>query len=159
MFDLINAFSIPKGAIETSLLLQDLLTANEIRNLSVRLRIAKLLLNGWNHRQICQELHTSLATTTKVSLWLEQGGEGFKRVISKLPLRYKMPEKLPPGPIEYYLPQILSAVGKYVLVKRETKLLEKFKEGVENKKLLDKSLQEAFDEHYRKTKTKPKSRA
>ena len=45
-FDLINAFSLVKNPLSTSLLLQDLLTALEIKNLSKRLRIAKFLLAG-----------------------------------------------------------------------------------------------------------------
>ena len=41
VFDLINAFRIVKTPLETAFLIQDLLTANEVKNLATRLRIAK----------------------------------------------------------------------------------------------------------------------
>ena len=46
VFDLINAFALTKDPLSSSLLIQDLLTASEIKNLSKRLRIAKLLLKN-----------------------------------------------------------------------------------------------------------------
>lgn len=157
MFDLIYSFKLVKEPLETALFLQDLLTANEIRNLAVRLRIAKLLLAGHTFGEIQEEIHVSSATITKVSVWLDQGGEGLRRVISKLPLRYEMPKKLPPGPIEYHLPQALLALAQYGLAKRREKQIKnvsEFLSSVERKKTLDKSLQEHFDEHYRKIKKK-----
>lgn len=149
MFDLINAFTLVKKPVETAVLIQDLLTANEIRNLAMRLRIAKLLLTGKKQREIQEETHASFATITKISLWLEQGSDGLRKVISKLPTRYALPKRLPPGPIEYHLPQALAALINYGVAKRQGRQLEKFLEGVEEKAVLDKSLQEAFDVHYR----------
>lgn len=153
-FDLINAFRVANTPYDTALLIQDLLTANEIKNLAKRLRIAKLLLGNKSQREIVQELHCSLATTTKVSIWLDQGGEGFKKIIAKLPNRYKMPDKLPRGPIEYHLPQALLALGQYALAKTQENRLEKFMEGVEDKRITDKSLQEVFNQEFRETKKK-----
>src|SRR3990172_5004862 len=104
MFDLINSFRIVKNPIETADFLQDLLTSKEIKNLSIRLRIAKLLLSGNTHEEIVKTLHCSFATVAKVSSWLSQGGKGFKEVISKLPVKYEIPKNLPPIPIEFQLP-------------------------------------------------------
>lgn len=152
MFDLINAFTLVKNPVETAFLIQDLLTANEIRNLAMRLRIAKLLLRGKKQREIQEEIHASFATITKISLWLEQGSNGLRKTVSKLPTRYKLPKRLPPGPIEYHLPQALTALVQYGLAKRQGRQLEGFLEGVEGKAVLDKSLREAFNDFYRKKK-------
>ena len=90
-FDLINAISLVKGAEETALLLQDLLTSVEVKNLGKRLRIAKLLITGKTHLEIVEEVHCSFASVSKVNMWLNQRGEGFKRIIAKLPKQYAMP--------------------------------------------------------------------
>jgi len=148
MFDLIHAFRIVKKPVETALFLQDLLTANEIRNLAVRLRIAKLLLAGKTFEEIQNTIHASSATITKVSVWLEQGGDGFKNVISRLPSRIKMPKKLPHGPIEYHLPQLLIALAQYGLAKNETESLANFVDKLNTKKSTDKDLQESFDRYF-----------
>jgi len=150
--DLINAFRIVKTPLKTSLLIQDLLTASEIRQLSKRLRIAKLILAGETHRDIAKRLHCSLATITKVNQWLSSGGEGLREVISKLPKRYVYPQKLPGKPIEFQLPEVLETTAKYVLTKNQEKQLEKFTNRVEDKKVLDRALQKMFDEQYRKNK-------
>ena len=149
MFDLINSFNVVKGPFKTAQFLQDLLTANEIRNLSIRLRIAKLLMAGKKHREIQDELHTSLATITKVRGWLEQGGEGFKAVIKKLPLKWKLPKKLPARPIEFQLPQALIALVQYGIASNQEKRTSRFLEDIENKRDLDKSLRKIFSEYYR----------
>jgi uncharacterized protein YerC len=142
-FDLINAFSSVKNPLDTSLLIQDLLTKSEIRHLAKRLRIAKLLLSEKTQRDIADELHCSLATVAKVNLWLDQGGEGLRRVISKLPKRYNYPKKLPPGPVEFYLPQIISTVAQISLYNKQEKIIRNFKDKIEDKRILDKKLQEA----------------
>jgi len=158
MFDLINSFRIVKGPLETALFLQDLLTANEIRNLSIRLRIAKLLLSGRTHREIQDELHSSLATITKVRSWLERGGDGFNNVIAKLPLKWEMPKKLPQGPIEFHLPQALLALAQYSIAKSQQKTAEEFIKEIENKKKLDRNLRKLFDTYYKEQAIETKSR-
>jgi len=118
--------------------------------LAKRLRIAKLLLEGKTQREVAQTVKVSLATVTKVNLWLTQGGKGFKKVIGRLPKKYKLPSKLPPGPITFHLPETLLTLASYGLAKNQEKNLEKFLEGVENKQILDKSLRGAFNEEFRK---------
>lgn len=157
MFDLINSFRIVRSPLETAVFLQDLLTANEIRNLSIRLRIAKLLLFGKNQREIIDELHTSFATINKVKVWIDRGGEGFKNVIGELPLKWDIPKKLPRGPLEYHLPQALIALVKYGVASSQDKKVEKFLQAVNNKKILDRSLQKIFDEYYKEQKLERKS--
>lgn len=150
MFDLINAFRFVNSPLEISLLISDLLTANEIKNLAKRLRIAKLLLENKTQREVAQEVKASLATVTKINLWLVRGGEGFKKVIAKLPKKYEMPKSLPSRPLTFHLPETLLTLASYGLAKNQEKNLQKFFEGVENKEILDKSLRQAFNDQYRK---------
>lgn len=153
-FDLINAFRIVKSPTDTALLVQDLFTASEIKNLGKRLRIAKLLMKNESHRDIAKKIHCSVATVTKVSYWLNRGGDGFKKVIGELPERYEIPKDLPGGPIEFHLPQTLIALTQYSLAKGQTKRLEKFSSEVEDKKILDKYLNKMFKEEFSKQKKK-----
>jgi uncharacterized protein YerC len=148
-FDLINAFRLVKSPYETSLLIQDLLTASEIKNLAKRLRIAKLLLEGEKHRDIAKKLHCSLGTVSKVNIWLNERGEGFRKIIKKLPKRYDYPSKLPRKPIEFQLPQVLLATAQYALAKKQDKHLDKFMKGVDNKKSIDKTLRKYFNQQYK----------
>ncbi len=149
MFDLIHAFGEVRDSKEASLFLQDLLTANEIRNLSIRLRIAKLLLSGKNQREVASLLHSSLTTVNKVSFWLESGGKGFKSIISKLPLEYQLPSSLPKRPVEFNLPKLLSTATQYGLAVNQQKQVKEFVKKVESKKLWDKKLSEGEAEHFK----------
>lgn len=151
VFDLINAISLVKNPSETAALLEDLLTSAEVKNLAKRLRIAKLLLSGKTHEEIIEILHCSYATTAKVNLWLNQRGEGFKKIISKLPKQYQMP-KLPNRPLTYHLPETLISLAGIALASKQKKRLEKFADQMDEKAVMDKSFQEAVDEDFRKSR-------
>lgn len=154
MFDLMNAFSKLKTPVEAAYFLEDILTKKEIRNLSVRLRIARLLLAGKTFEEIQAHTKASSATITKVSLWIERGGEGFKNVILKLPAKWAMPKKLPKKPIEFQLPQAILATVQYGLARSQDKKITKFTEGVESKDILDRHLRQLNKETYKKYKKK-----
>ena len=152
-FDLINAFRLVKSPIETAQLLQDLLTVKEIKNLSKRLRIAKLLISGKTQKQIVIELHCSYATVTKVSIWLNQGGEGLRQIISKLPGKYQKPKNLPRRPLEFQLPQLLLTVAQESLYQNQQRKIQdvrKLYENLNNKRVIDKALKDMFDKDFRK---------
>lgn len=157
MFDLINSFRVVKKPYETALFLQDLLTANEIRNLSIRLRIAKLLLAGNKHRDIQNKLHTSPVTIAKVRAWLDDGGDGFKKVIKELPLKWDIPKNLPRGPIEFHLPQTLLALGQIGISTSQDKRVEKFIDQVNRKKASDRLTRKITDEHFKEKAVREKS--
>lgn len=89
VFDLFNAIIEAKSLDEAALFLQDLLTKAEIKMLSKRLRIAKLLLDGMTYHDVGKELHVSYGTVAKISVWLSQRGEGFRAIIKKIPSRRK----------------------------------------------------------------------
>lgn len=151
VFDLINAISLVKNPSETAALLEDLLTSAEVKNLAKRLRIAKLLLAGKTHEEIIDILHCSYATTAKVNLWLSQRGEGFKKIIAKLPKQYSMP-KLQNRPLTYHLPETLISLAGMALANNQKQRLEKFADQMDEKAVMDKSFQEAVDEDFRKSR-------
>ncbi len=158
-FDLINAFNSVKTPYEIALLMQDLLTVNEVKNLAKRLRIAKLLMADETQRDISKKIHCSLATITKVNLWLNEGGRGLKKAVSTLPPRYKFPKNLPRGSIGFHLPRTLSAVAQYGLAKHQSKKIKSLNQlvsNLENKKILDKSLQESFNKEFKDIATNKK---
>jgi TrpR-related protein YerC/YecD len=150
LFDLIHAFKIVRTPEQTALLLSDLLTANEISNISKRLRIGKLLLNGKTHREIADELHCSFVTVSKVRNWLNNGGEGLKYVIKNLPTKYEMPKKLSKKPLEFQLPQLIFAGTQAIISKNQSKSPKKLLAKTERKKYADRELHEIYKDKYRK---------
>lgn len=85
VLDLINAFCETKTLNDAALFLQDLLTKKEMNTLSRRLRIAKLLLDGMTYREIEKDLHVGHGTVAKIAAWLAERGDGFRKIIQKLP--------------------------------------------------------------------------
>lgn len=166
LFDLINAFSLVKSAEDSALFIQDLLTESEVKWLSKRLRIAKLLLKGEKYEDIMVELRTSRATIAKVGSWLAERGEGFKRVIRKLPEPEKMKnweeksrwERLVDQYPRYFWPSYLSAEVNKAAAQEQKKRLDKTLEGLGEKETVRRKIQEEADEHY-KEKWEEKKRA
>lgn len=152
IFDLINAFALANTSLDSALLLQDLLTEAEIKNLAKRLRIAKLLLAGNTHEDIVGELHCSYATITKVRIWLETGGDGFKKVIKKLPKRKNiyMPKRIPGS--GYGLPNIMAHYISVYLKGKENKRLGNFVENIREKTSQDQVLKEEISLQFKKLK-------
>ena len=147
VFDLIQAFRSVNSAEESAEFIQDVLTANEIRNLSVRLRIARLLLKGVPQRQIAIESNVSIVTVTKVNSWLNQKGEGFKKVIARLPHKYKPPTKTIRGPIEYHLPEVIAGTAEIIIANQQIKSANKVVETVKNKEDSDKNLRKIYSDY------------
>ena len=149
VFDLINAFRLLANPLDTSLFIQDLFTADEIRILAKRLRIAKLLLKDYTQKQVVDEVKCSYATVTKVKSWLDQKGDGLKKIIAKLPEKYPLPSNLPRGPIEYHLPQTLFALAQYYVSKKQAKPSEILIDNLPEKENLDRNIQKIFDEEFK----------
>lgn len=85
VFDLVNALVKAQSVADAALFLQDLLTKAEMKMLSRRLRIAKLLLSGLTYEQIEENLHVSHSTVAKIAAWLSERGDGFRKIIERLP--------------------------------------------------------------------------
>ena len=86
-FDLVNALVYTQTVGEAALFLQDLLTRKEAQNLSKRLRIAKLLIAGMTYEEIQNDIHVSHSSVAKISAWLAERGEGFRKIIERIPER------------------------------------------------------------------------
>lgn len=152
VFDLINAFSLANNPLDSALLLQDLLTEVEVKNLAKRLRIAKLLLDGETHEEIVNELHCSFATVAKVRIWLDNAGEGLKRVIKKLPQRRKVntPKRIPG--VGYGLPSIIDYYISAGLKVKEDKRLENFTKSMKAKNAVDRELRQDLNSEFKRLK-------
>lgn len=64
--------------------LQDLCTPKEIQSLSDRLRVAQLIDDGWNYREISQKTGASTATITRVGRALKYGEGGYEKALGVL---------------------------------------------------------------------------
>lgn len=85
VFDLLQALVQTKSLSDAALFLQELLTKSETKMLGKRLRIAKLLIAGNTYEEIQAELHTSHTTVAKIAAWLADRGDGFRRILERLP--------------------------------------------------------------------------
>lgn len=148
VFDLINAISLVKDPLKSSLLLQDLLTAHEIKNISKRLRISKLLLGGKSVREIADEVKCSFATIAKVQAWLSEGGDGLKDVIKKLPQRRGRYE-IKKGVLGHYpLPLVFIASYLNSLETAERRRVEELLKNAEKKEEILQGIQEMVDREF-----------
>lgn len=150
VFDLINAFALANSPLDCALLLQDLLTEDEIKDLAKRLRIAKLLISGETHEDIVSELHCSFATVTKVRIWLDNAGEGLKKVIKRLPKRREVyiPKRIPG--VGYGLPNIIAYYISAGLKSKEQGRLKEFLQNIKEKTARDRNLKEEISSEFRK---------
>ncbi len=89
LFDLLSAFTLLRSLPEAATFITDLLTRDEVRFLSKRLRIAKLLLSDFTYQEIVGTLKVSHVTIAKVASWLKEKGEGFRSVVQQIPKRRK----------------------------------------------------------------------
>lgn len=158
LLDLINAFSLIKSVEDSALFIQDLLTEAEVRMLSKRLRTAKLLLAGNKYDDVMEEIHVSRGTTAKVAAWLAERGEGFKKIIKKLPEPEKIKEwwektdweRLMERYPRYFWPLMLNEMGKKESIQRRKKLLKDTVKGLDEKYVVRKRIQEVLDGEYKK---------
>jgi TrpR-related protein YerC/YecD len=157
VFDLINAFALVKDPLSSSLLIQDLLTASEIKNISKRLRIAKLLLKDNTYDEIREDLRCSDATIAKVNAWLNEAGDGLKQVIKKLPKKSKR-YTMKKGILGHYaLPMVFVTSFLNRLESTERKRVENLLNNAKKKEQIFKAIQEAVGEEYtEKTKRRRK---
>lgn len=166
LFDLINAFSLVKSVEDSALFIQDLLTETEVKRLSKRLGIARLLMKGEKYEDIMIELRTSRATIAKIGSWLSERGEGFKKVVRKLPEPEKIKEwwekadweKLVEKYPRYFWPLTLDEGSKKFRVQQQKERLSRVLEGLGRKETVRRKIQEEADEYY-KEKWEEKKRA
>ncbi len=69
---------------QARLLLEDLLTAKEVADLTQRLRVAQLLLNKENYATVSEQTGASSATISRVNRCVVYGGGGYETILQKL---------------------------------------------------------------------------
>ena len=149
IFDLINAFALVNDSDKAALLLQDLLTRSEIKNISKRLRIAKMLLNGRKQEEIIQEMHCSFATISKISTWLDEAGLGLKDVINRLPKRQEEVHFVGNVFRQFRLPEALWEDYLNLKAFSQRKRVEDVLKNSKTKKELFHRIQKAVEDVYR----------
>lgn len=63
--------------------LRNILTPSELEEISKRLQIVKLLLDGVSQREVAKKLGISMGTVSRGSRELKYGENGFRRVLGK----------------------------------------------------------------------------
>jgi TrpR-related protein YerC/YecD len=82
---LYKAFLQLENQQEVAAFLRDLLTIKEIKDLSTRLEIAKLLnQKKLSYQQIAKKCNVSTTTVTRVAQWLNHGKGGYKLILKRL---------------------------------------------------------------------------
>ena len=64
--------------------LRDLCTLTEIREMSQRWAVARLLDGGMHYAQISRETGASTATITRIASWLRNGEGGYREALARL---------------------------------------------------------------------------
>jgi TrpR-related protein YerC/YecD len=81
---LVNAILSLKNEEEVLRFLEDICTINEIKELSQRLKVAKMLYEGKSYEEIKKETGASSATISRVKKFLYYGADGYKTVLDRL---------------------------------------------------------------------------
>ncbi|MEK7543259.1 MAG: YerC/YecD family TrpR-related protein [Patescibacteria group bacterium] len=164
--DLLLSFQMIREPLEVAQFVQDLFTRGEVKHLAKRLRIAKLLLAGHTYEYIERDVHTSHGTLAKVAAWLADRGEGFRRVIAKLPKEEVPREESSWAPVvrewntikrrypRYFWPELLlEEVVKFASDRQKEQLrslLTSVTEGLEEKHDLHRHLEDLLSEPYKR---------
>lgn len=167
--DLLISFQIIRDPREVAEFVQDLFTKSEVKHLSKRLRIAKLLLAGRTYEDIEKDVHASHGTVAKVAAWLGERGEGFRQVIAKLPREEVSKEESAWAPVvrhwnaikrrnpRYFWPELLlEEVVKFASERQKDRLrhmLTSVTESLEEKSDLHRHLDSLLSEQYKVKKS------
>lgn len=82
--NLFKAFLSLKSIEEAELFFRDLCTIEEIKDMSERWEIVRLLKNGLTYRDIAEQLRISTTTVSRVALWLDNGSGGYNLILNRL---------------------------------------------------------------------------
>ena len=82
--DLFRAILSLEDEKEAEAFFRDLCSIDEIKSMSERWEIAKLVYKGLPYRKISDKLNVSTTTVSRVALWLNNGEGGYKAVLDKL---------------------------------------------------------------------------
>jgi len=80
---LFQAIGSLDGLEETERFFRDLCTLTELRDLSQRWAVARLLDEGLHYAEISKRTGASTATITRIASWLNHGEGGYRAVLDK----------------------------------------------------------------------------
>ena len=81
--ELFEALAKVTTAEECAKLMEDLCTVKELADMSQRLEVARLLKEGKNYREICEQTGASTATICRVNKCLLYGKGGYDLVLGE----------------------------------------------------------------------------
>lgn len=84
MKELFEAVLQLENPLEAKKFLRDLCTLSELRAMSERFQIVKLLKANKPYRQIAKKTGASTATITRIAHWLHHGLGGYELVLKRL---------------------------------------------------------------------------
>lgn len=84
IYFLVRAILSLKNEEEVIRFLEDICTITEIKELSQRLKVAKMLFEGKSYEDIEKETGASSATISRVKKFLLYGADGYKIVLERL---------------------------------------------------------------------------
>lgn len=83
--ELFKAILSLENTKEAEAFFRDLCTIDEIKVMSERWQIAKLVYQGMPYRKIADKLGVSTTTVSRVAVWVFHGEDGYKNALDKMP--------------------------------------------------------------------------
>lgn len=81
--ELAAAMALLRNADEVLRFLRDLCTVTELRELTARWEVARLLDKGTSYHKISERTGASSATISRVNQWLRYGRDGYRLVLDR----------------------------------------------------------------------------
>jgi TrpR-related protein YerC/YecD len=82
--NLFKAILSLKTTREAELFFRDLCTVEEVKDMSERWEIVRLLEKDYTYRDIAEKLKVSTTTVSRVASWLNNGKGGYRLMLNKL---------------------------------------------------------------------------
>ncbi len=82
--DLLDAIVRLRDRDEAASFLRDLCTLGELRDISQRWAVARLLEQGLHYAEISRRTGASTATITRIASWLHHGEGGYRLMLDRL---------------------------------------------------------------------------
>jgi len=82
--DLLDAIVRLRDRDEAASFLRDLCTLGELRDMSQRWAVARLLEQGLHYAEISRRTGASTATITRIASWLHHGEGGYRLMLDRL---------------------------------------------------------------------------
>lgn len=158
LYDLLYALTLLKSLPEAAAFITDLLTRGEVRLLSKRLGIAKLILSDYTYQEIVEALNVSHSTIAKVASWLSEKGEGFRKVLKQIPEKRRLKnshessewERFKRSHSASFWPELILEKVEEASVRREDKKLRTTIADLDSKDVINRRIDESYREERKK---------